>query len=385
MFKDRISKRARWAISIVVATMAIFGTGFLTSPANALPQPSRESGADRYETSATVSASNFSPGVPVAFIATGENFPDALAGAAAAAKEGGPVLLVHQNSIPGKVADELTRLQPGRIVILGGTAAVSNGVATTLDQYTNGTVTREDGSDRYDTAAKTSHDTFASSQLVYIATGQDFPDALSAGPGVFKKGPGPVLLVMQNSIPDTVKAELQRLSAKTVVVIGGSSAVSDAVVNALDPYSTDPVTRISGADRYSTSVEVSKADFAANTGTVFLATGVNFPDALAAGPAAAKKGGPVLLVQSNCVPQGTKDELTRLNPTQIIIVGGTSAVGTGVESLTVCTTQPTFPGGGTDFGIPTTGGLPTGGTDFGIPSTGGFPTGGTSTFGFPTG
>jgi putative cell wall-binding protein len=375
MLKDRISTRARWAISIVVATMAIFGTGFLTSPANALPQPTRESGNDRYETAAAVSASTFQPGVAVVFIATGQNFPDALAGAPAAGKLGGPILLVQQNSIPSSTATELSRLQPGRIVILGGTAAVSSGVATTLGQYTNGTVTREDGVDRYDTAAKVSHDTFAANApLVYVTTGQDFPDALSAGPGVVKAGNknGPVLLVMQNSIPDVVKTELTRLHATQVTIIGGSSAVSDVVKNDLATYSTNTVTRIQGADRYATSVEVSKADFAANTGTVYLATGQNFPDALAAGPAAAKNGAPVLLVQQNCVPQGTKDELTRLNPTQIIIVGGTTAVGSGVQSLNVCTTTSTFPGGTTDFGtfptFPSTGGTTFGSTN-GLPNT----------------
>ena len=364
MFKDRISTRARWAISIIVASLAIFGTGFLTSPANALPQPTREYGADRYETAVQVSHSTFQPGVPVVFIATGQNFPDALSGTPAAGKLGGPVLLVQQDSVPDVVKAELTRLNPAKIVILGGTGAVSSNVATTLAGYAP-TVTREDGADRYETAVKVSADNFAANApLVYVTTGQDFPDALSAGPGVVKAGnkAGPVLLVMQNSIPDVVKAELTRLHATQVTVIGGSGAVSDTVKNDLAPYSQNTVTRIQGADRYATSVEVSKADFAPGTGTVYLATGQNFPDALAAGPAAAKNGGPVLLVQKDCMPEGTKAELTRLNPTQIIIVGGTSAVGTGVEQFNVCSTTTTF--GTTDFGT-----FPT------FPSTGGtFPT-----------
>jgi putative cell wall-binding protein len=370
MFKHRISHRTRWAVSIVVAALAIFATGFLTSPANALPTPTRESGADRYETAAQVSASNFQPGVSVAYIATGENFPDALAGTAAAGKDGGPILLVHQNSIPSSTGTELDRLNPGKIVILGGEGAVSANVESALAAYTNGTVKREAGSDRYETAATLSKDTFAANaSLVYVTTGENFPDALSAGPGVVKAGnkAAPVLLVKHNSIPDTVKAELERLHAQKVVVIGGSGAVSDTVKNDLDPYSTDTVTRISGADRYATAVEVSKADFT-SAGTVFLATGVNFPDALAAGPAAAKQAGPVLLVQQNCVPQGTKDEITRLNPTQIIIVGGTSAVGSGVQNLTVCSTQPTFPGGGTDFGSTDFGSIPTVPGGFTIPT-----------------
>jgi putative cell wall-binding protein len=82
-----------------------------------------------------VSAATFAPGVPVVFIAAGQNFPDALAGGAAAAAEGSPVLLVRQNSIPALVATELDRLNPGRIVVLGGPAIVSDAVKTALGAY----------------------------------------------------------------------------------------------------------------------------------------------------------------------------------------------------------------------------------------------------------
>jgi len=67
--------------------------------------------------------------VPVAYIATGLNFPDALAGAAVAGSQGAPILLVLPDSIPAATAAELARLQPGRIVILGGAGVVSDGVA----------------------------------------------------------------------------------------------------------------------------------------------------------------------------------------------------------------------------------------------------------------
>ncbi len=89
---------------------------------------------DRYGTAAAVSKATFSPGVPVAYIASGLNFPDALAGAAAGGYLGGPVLLVNGH-IPAVTAAELTRLQPGRIVVLGGSAAVSDAVLSALDAY----------------------------------------------------------------------------------------------------------------------------------------------------------------------------------------------------------------------------------------------------------
>jgi putative cell wall-binding protein len=92
----------------------------------------RLSGGDRFSTAAAISAATFAPGVPVAYVATGLNFPDALAGAAAAGSQGAPILLVMTDSVPAATVAELQRLQPGRIVILGGPGAVSDGVVGIL-------------------------------------------------------------------------------------------------------------------------------------------------------------------------------------------------------------------------------------------------------------
>ena len=101
----------------------------------AVPPVSRLAGADRYATSAAISRATYAPGVPVAYIATGLGFADALSGAPVAGLAGGPLLLVRGTSIPSVVATELARLRPGRIVVLGGTSVVSAGVASALDAY----------------------------------------------------------------------------------------------------------------------------------------------------------------------------------------------------------------------------------------------------------
>jgi len=95
----------------------------------------RQAGANRYATAAEISKATFSPGVPVAYVATGANFPDALAAAAAAGHLGGPVLLVTATSIPAETAAELDRLNPGRIVVAGGSSVVSNAVLSALQAY----------------------------------------------------------------------------------------------------------------------------------------------------------------------------------------------------------------------------------------------------------
>jgi spore germination protein YaaH len=88
----------------------------------------RIAGADRYATAAAVSAATFKTGAPVAYVATGSDFPDALAGSVAAARAGGPILLVGRDTLPAATATELARLEPGRIVVLGAPAVVSDGV-----------------------------------------------------------------------------------------------------------------------------------------------------------------------------------------------------------------------------------------------------------------
>jgi hypothetical protein len=96
---------------------------------------------------------------PVVYVATGENFPDALGAGPAAAIVKGPILLVSLNAIPGETAAELTRLAPDKIIIVGGTAVVSASVETGLGAYA-GTVERIAGANRYDTAAKLSAATY---------------------------------------------------------------------------------------------------------------------------------------------------------------------------------------------------------------------------------
>ena len=117
-----------------------------------LPAVDRVGGADRFAVAAGVSRDTFESGAaPVAYVASGEVFADALSGAAAAGLAGGPVLLVTRDGVPGATAEELRRLRPGRIVVLGGPAAVSTGVEKSLGEF--GSVSRIGGADRFAVSA----------------------------------------------------------------------------------------------------------------------------------------------------------------------------------------------------------------------------------------
>ena len=99
----------------------------------------RYAGADRFATAAAVSANTFSPGVAVAYIANAYSFPDALAGAAAAGTIKGPVLLANSTgALNAATIAELTRLNPVKIVVLGGTGVISDAVLDSLKPYAVG-------------------------------------------------------------------------------------------------------------------------------------------------------------------------------------------------------------------------------------------------------
>ncbi|HZR52508.1 MAG TPA: cell wall-binding repeat-containing protein, partial [Streptosporangiaceae bacterium] len=190
----------------------------------------RLAGADRYGTAAAISAATFPPGVATVFLVTDAGYADALTAGAAAGIAGAPVLIVQPGSIPPATAQELHRLQPRSVVIVGGTAAISDAVRAAAGTYTTGAVTREAGNDRYATAVALSQAAFAAAPAAaaYLATGMNFPDALAGGVAA-ALAPGPLLLVPATCVPSDVRGEIARLGVSNLVVLGGPAAVDPAV------------------------------------------------------------------------------------------------------------------------------------------------------------
>ncbi len=190
----------------------------------------RVSGPNRFATAAAVSQRAF-PTATTAYVANGYNFPDALSGGAAAAAAGAPLLLVNTTgAVPAATAAELTRLGVTDIKVLGGAGAVSAETATALEAF--GTVERLSGPNRYDTSVAISQEAFptTSGGTVYLASGLNFPDALTAAPTG-----SPLLLVPGTSatIPANTAAEIQRLNPSRVVILGGAAVVTLSIEQAV--------------------------------------------------------------------------------------------------------------------------------------------------------
>ncbi|MBN9186248.1 MAG: cell wall-binding repeat-containing protein [Microbacterium sp.] len=337
--------RRRRAGAILAGLVIVVAALVPVSAEAAVPSVTSLSGADRYATSAAISAASFSPGVAVAYVASGAAFPDALSGAAGG-RGAAPVLLTRTDDLPSSIAQELTRLAPRRIVVLGGTGTVSDTVVAALGAYTTGTVTRIAGADRYETSAAISLAAFpAGAPVAYLASGETYPDALS-GAAVAAMAGGPVLLTQGATLPTAIATELARLRPGRIVVLGGEGAVSEDVAAAAAAAAGGvTVSRLSGADRFATSAAVSAATFAPGAPVVYVASGTDFADALTG--AAAVHGAPLLLTLPDAVPDATARELLRLAPERIVVLGGTGAVSATVRTrlATIATVLPAATGG----------------------------------------
>lgn len=300
------------------------------SPAQ--PTLARVAGSDRYVTAAALSQTGWPSGSSRVFVATGADFPDALAGAATAGHFSNPVLLVKWDQIPPATRTELNRLNPTDIVVLGGPGVVQESVRNALVPYaSSGVVTRIFGANRYATAAAISSAYYAPGvPAAFIASGTGFADALAGAPAAALRD-SPLLLVKQGSIPNETQVELNRLQPQQIYVLGGGGSISSAVGTALGAYTTGPVTRLAGADRYATSAAIVRAFW--DKSPAYVATGVTFADALGGGAIAGKAGVPLLLVAGTSVPLYTGQEVLRLGANRLTVIGGTGAVSGGAETV----------------------------------------------------
>jgi len=323
---------ARVRIGASNGTVPILASGrdCRTAPASTA-RVERQYGNNRHETAAAASEDAFPAGVPVVYVATGANYPDALAAGAAAGFQGGPVVLVDRNYLPALAITELERLDPNRIVIVGGTSVISNYVAGLVGRFhTGGGMTRVAGADRYATAAQIANAFSPGVSTVYVAAGDNWPDALAAVPHAARAG-GPILLTQPNRLTSVTRTALTRLAPTRIIVLGGPAAVSATVATALDAYDTGGgVLRLAGADRYATAAAISRHHHPDGAPLAYVATGENFPDALAAGAPAALRGAPTLLVRAGFVPGSSRTELERLDPARIYLLGGPRVVNQAV-------------------------------------------------------
>ncbi|WML32610.1 cell wall-binding repeat-containing protein [Clostridium sp. OS1-26] len=292
-------------------------------------------GADRYATSAAVALSGWTQS-DYAILASGENFPDAISAAPLAKKYNAPILLTGADSIPEETLNAIQQLKVKNIIIVGGTGSVSSKVEQKLTS-SGLVVTRIFGQDRYETCIKIAEQLDNVTEIA-VVTGESFPDALSISPIAVKRNM-PIILVSHNEIPSVVKDYINSHKLTTTYVIGSGTSLNNAVLKGLSN-----IELVTGNDEYQVNLNIIdkfKSDL--NLGTIYVASGEGFADALSGSILAGKNSNPLLLVGNDPSIEKNYFANNSINISNINVLGGIGAVPDEVINAFIKTSTTTTP------------------------------------------
>lgn len=285
---------------------------------------SRVSGKNRISTAVEISKKYFEKGkVDAVVLARADEFPDALAAASLAKAYNGPILLTKSDHLDEEVYKEIKRLDPDRVILVGGVKALSNEVKEGLKGITLFGIDRIEGENRYETSAAVARKVVEKTgytMKAVIATGEKWPDALTASTLAVEKN-SPILLVRKDSVEASVKEALKDLKIKEVFIIGGTDAIAKSVEEDLPKLAT----RLSGETRYETAKAVAEFAFA-KSDHAFLVSGEEFADAMAIGPVAGTLKSPILLTKKAKLHKAAQDVLENGIIDHFTIIGGDARI-----------------------------------------------------------
>lgn len=303
----------------------------------------RIGGIDRYSTSKLIAESYHNDNINNVVIATGLNYPDALAGSTLAKQLNAPILLISDSPDDGSSAEAINYInshlnKSGIIYILGGQGVISSSFEKKFNDLGFKNITRLGGIDRQETAYKIANalPNIPKTSPVVIATQNDFPDALSMSPVAALNG-YPMLLSDKDNLGTEAENYLATNRPSKVYIAGGSGVISDNVKNRIKSilgYSDSNVVRLGGIDRYETS-RIINSEFFTNPSEVMVATGSDFPDALSGSVYAASKNSPIVLADSTSSIEAEKYVKylgKNSNNVQISVFGLQGAVSDGIIS-----------------------------------------------------
>ena len=289
-------------------------------------------GETRYETAgALVAEGSYASGGAVV-IACGENFPDALSASSLAGDLGAPIVLTSQGYLPSATRERISELMPSKVYIMGGTAAVSSSVESEVRALAapGCEVVRVAGDTRYDTNVEAVEALSGKSDTVIVACGTGFADALSISPYAYATS-SPIVLCDSSALSDVAMAAISEGGYSHAIIVGGDDVVPSRVEGQLASLGVSDIRRLAGDTRYETSAEIVRFELSADVGItmdgITLASGENFPDALAAGPLSARRLAPLLLVDPSGDRAASFLSTYRGSVGSASIVGGNAAVG----------------------------------------------------------
>jgi len=322
------------------------------------PVPVPVQGTDRYMTAIEASKLAFPTVMPAGpdgnrwvVLASGATWPDALAASGLAGAAEAPLLLTRPTDLPAAVAQEISRLGANRVMIVGGTGAVSAGVQSAVAKLPGIVqVKRIGGADRYATALLIADQVVGFSgrsawdDTAFLGTGLAFPDALAAAPLATHAG-DPLYLAPKGTLPPAIIAAMKADGVKKVVILGGTGAIDANTEQALKTaFGVSNVERCGGADRYATAVSV--AAYGVSAGLTWaepaVATGENFPDALAGGVMQGHSASILLLTRTSALSPATAAAIGQHSGEirEVRFLGGTGALSQAVRAAVIDAATP---------------------------------------------
>jgi Leucine-rich repeat (LRR) protein/putative cell wall-binding protein len=290
----------------------------------------RFSGSSRTETALNIATQGWPTGAETVILTSGRGFADALAGGSLSAALDAPLLLTSNlpTGLEDDVLNTIKDLKAKNVIILGGTGTVSTDIEEALKAQ-GLDVERRSGGNRYETAVDIATALYENTEFdtVFLADGNNYPDALAGAPvsGILGQ---PILFT--NSKDKNVREEtlnfIEENGIKNVVILGGSSSVSDEVKKALEDKNIE-VSRISGGNRYETALNIYNAYKDIFTGdTITITTGTNFPDALAGSAYSAKIGAPLFLLANTLNNANIRTAITSSGKEDFLVYGGSGSL-----------------------------------------------------------
>lgn len=306
-----------------IITLLLSGLFFLLNGNFTEASAPRISGKDRFEVAVNVSKAGWSSSHSV-IITNHLAYADALSAAPLAYKKNAPILLTQNNSLNLSTKSEISRLNSKEIIIIGGTGSVSQQVENELKSM-GLQVTRIGGSNRFEVAYNISK-LLSNKGKAVIAYGMNFPDALAIAPFA-ARNEYPILLANQNELPSQTQAALAEKNISNSYVIGGEGSISNDVYKMLPSP-----TRIGGANRFEVAGNIVRT-LKLSTNSTYIASGLDFADALTGSVLAAKKNAPLLLTTPTKLPNETKNIIQDTSINSISILGGPASVNQNSTAL----------------------------------------------------
>ncbi len=283
-------------------------------------------GNRRFETAVAISKEGWDSSTDTVIIASAYSVVDGVSATPLASIKNAPILLVDKNEVTNSTKEELKRLNPSNIILIGGTDVVNDNIYKEVKSILpSASIKRIGGINRYETSLNIAKEMskYKNIDKIYVAGGHGEADALSIASKA-GEDKAPIILTPKDDLTYDSYDWLKSQNLLDAYFIGGDLVISDNVINKVNSVTRNNVlnNRVYGLNRQETNAKVIQKFYTNSNYNALLVTKSNpLVDALSAGPLAAKINSPIVLV-SDTIHNSQKDVLSNKSTDLVYKVGG---------------------------------------------------------------